>query len=186
MFNRIRSLLWQDDDPIGGTVELDETYVGGRRKGTTGRPSGRDKKVPVFGMAQRHRAGRPGKIVVKQVANAQMATLMPHVTKKVLPETMVYTDEFYSYQRLGRMGYGHDRVRHSEKVYVSGDVHTNTVEGFWALLKGGISGVYHGVSTQHLQSYLDEYAFRYNNREATGRGMFDAILSRIENTPRAS
>jgi hypothetical protein len=64
-------------------------------------------------------------------------------------------------------------------VYVSGDVHTNTIEGFWATVKRGIGGTYHSVSTKHLQSYLDEYAFRYNNREATGRGMFDAFLSRI-------
>ncbi len=183
MFNKIRSLMDQDDDPLGGTVELDETYVGGRRKGKTGRPSGRDKnKAAVFGMAQRQRDGRQGKVVVKQVANAQMTTLMPHVIKRVLPETMIYTDEFYSYQRLGKMGYGHERVRHSEKVYVSGDVHTNTLEGFWALLKGGISGVYHGVSTKHLQAYLDEYAWRYNNREAPG-GMFNALLRRIVKTP---
>jgi len=65
-------------------------------------------------------------------------------------------------------------------VYVSGDVHINTIEGFWATVKGGLRGVYHGVSTEHLQSYLDEYAFRYNNREAIGRGMFDAFLGRIE------
>jgi len=63
---------------------------------------------------------------------------------------------------------------------VSGDVHTQTIEGFWALLKGGLIGVYHGVSAKHLQGYLDEYVFRYNNRAITGhRGMFDAFLSRI-------
>lgn len=73
-------------------------------------------------------------------------------------------------------------MNHSEKVYVSGDVHTNTIEGFWALLKGGIGGVYHSVSTKHLQSYLDEYAFRYNNRDANGRGMFDPFLNQIDGT----
>jgi transposase len=72
-------------------------------------------------------------------------------------------------------------VNHSQKVYVSGDVRTNTIEGFWSLVKRGIAGVYHGVSTQHLQSYLDEFAFRYNNRDDfSGRGMFDAFLSRIQ------
>lgn len=73
-------------------------------------------------------------------------------------------------------------MNHSQKVYVAGDVHTNTIEGFWSLAKRGISGVYHAVSTQHLQSYLDEYAFRYNNRDAGGRGMFDAFLSRVRKT----
>lgn len=97
-----------------------------------------------------------------------------------LPASTVYTDEFRAYDGLGQKGYSHDRVNHSQKVYVSGDVHTNTIEGFWATMKRGIGGTYHAVSTRQLQSYLDEYAFRYNNREATGRGMFDAFLSRIE------
>jgi hypothetical protein len=80
------------------------------------------------------------------------------------------------------MGYRHDRIRHSDRVYMSGDVHTNMIEGFWALVKRGISGVYHGVSSEYLQSYLDEYVFRYNNGDATGRGMFDAFLSRVRKT----
>lgn len=71
-------------------------------------------------------------------------------------------------------------MKHSENIYVDGDVHTNTIEGFFSLLSRGISGVYHGVSTKWLQSYLDEYTFRYNNRMATGRGMFDAFLGRVE------
>ena len=75
-------------------------------------------------------------------------------------------------------------MNHSAKVYLSGDAHTNTIEGFWSLLKRGISGVYHGVSEEHLQSYVDEYVFRYNNR---GRNMFDVMLNRIEKaSPEAS
>ena len=69
-------------------------------------------------------------------------------------------------------------------LYVSGDAHTNTIEGFWSLLKRGISGVYHGVSTKHLQSCVDEYVFRYNHRDAEGRGMFGAFMNRIEKEPR--
>jgi transposase len=98
--------------------------------------------------------------------------------------TTVYTDEWRTYDKLERYGmYTHGAVDHSRKVYVSGDVHVQTIEGFWSLVKRGISGVYHGVSPEHLQSYLDEYAFRYNNRDATGRGMFDAFLSRIRKAP---
>jgi ISXO2-like transposase domain len=63
---------------------------------------------------------------------------------------------------------------------VSGDVHTNTIEGFWGLLKRGLGGVYHSVSDKHLQTYLDEYVFRYNNRDAGGRGMFTGFLDRVE------
>lgn len=98
----------------------------------------------------------------------------------MLPGSSVYTDEWKSYNKLGEKGYRHSRIAHEQKVYVDGDVHTNTVEGFWSLLNRGISGVYHGVSTKHLQSYLDEYAFRYNNRDAEGRGMFGAVVDRIE------
>ncbi len=76
-------------------------------------------------------------------------------------------------------GFPHKRVTHSQKVYVSGDVHINTIEGFWALLKGGLGGVYHSVSVKHLQAYLDENAFRYNNRDMEGRGMFEAFIGRI-------
>lgn len=102
--------------------------------------------------------------------------LMQHVERCVLPASTVYTDEYTSYDGLGVRGYTHKRVRHQQNVYVIGEVHTNTVEGFWSLLKRGISGVYHGVSTKHLQAYVDEYVFRYNNR---GRDMFRAFLGRV-------
>jgi len=93
---------------------------------------------------------------------------------------MVYTDEAAIYRNnLQGMGYQHDWVSHTNKVYVSGDVHTNTIDGFWTHMKRGVSGVYSGVSPKHLQSYLDEYVFRYNNRKDE-RGMFNAFLERIE------
>ncbi len=111
------------------------------------------------------------------VANVSRATLMPHIQERVLPTANVHTDEMSSYDPLGRNGYKHDRVNHSAKVYVSGDVHTNTIEGFWSLVKRGIDGVYHSVSTKHLQGYLNEYAWRYNHRD-DGRAMFELVLLR--------
>jgi transposase len=75
------------------------------------------------------------------------------------------------------MGYRHARIRHSERVYVMGDVHTNTIEGFWSLVKRGIDGVYHTVSRKHLQGYLNEYAWRYNQR-FEGRDRFQLLLLR--------
>jgi len=175
MFNKIRSMLQDNsDEPLSGTVEMDETYVGGRRRGTKrGRPGKDSHKTPVFGMAERQ-----GRVVAKVVPNAKAATLMPHVRKKVLPESTVYTDEFTVYDRLNRSGYRHSRVHHAEEVYVAGDVHTNTIEGFWSLVKRGIGGVYHSVSSKHLQSYLDEYAFRYNHRKDE-HPMFLTMLSRV-------
>jgi transposase-like protein len=180
MANRIRTLLNQDDTILGGTVEADESWVGGslRNRHGRGRPKTEElHKVPVFGMAQRARDGRPGRVVAKMVPDTKSRSLLPEVRERVLPASTIYTDEWRSYRALWGMGYEHSRVNHQQGVYVDGDVHTNTIEGFWSLLKRGIGGVYHSVSTKHLQSYLDEYAFRYNHREDN---MFSAFMGRIE------
>ena len=97
----------------------------------------------------------------------------PCCSIRVRTTSIVYTDESAKYWALRRAGmdYDHRRIYHSLKVYVQGDIHTSTVDGFWALVKNGIGGVYHDVLTKHLQAYLDEYAFRYNNRENPA-GMF--------------
>ena len=100
---------------------------------------------------------------------------MPHILEKALPKSTIYTDEYRTYNTLGKQGFEHRRIRHSEKIYVSGDVHTNTIEGFWSLVKRGIGGVYHAVSKKHLQGYLNEYAWRYNHRE-DGKAQFERLL----------
>ncbi len=185
MFHKIRSLLDQGDPLFDGTVEADEAYVGGAAKWRNkGIPEHKGRgpvdKTPVFGMAQRGKEGQSGQIVAKVVDDAGAKSILPHVRTKVLPESVVYTDEAAVYRyNLPDMGYEHDWVSHTNKVYVSGDVHTNTIDGFWTHLKRGVSGVYRGVSPKHLQSYLDEYVFRYNNREDE-RGMLTAFLDRIE------
>jgi transposase-like protein len=112
------------------------------------------------------------------VPNVQRATLYPHITERVLPRSTVYTDELRVYDTLGDVsGYRHRRIQHAERVYVSGDVHTNTIEGFWSLVKRGIGGVYHAVSAKHLQGYLNEYAWRYNERD-NPRAKFASLLLR--------
>jgi transposase len=180
MFHKIRSLLDQDGDGfLQGTVEIDESYIEGKGKWRGGRPGKESPKTPVFGMAQRGEDGKPGKIAVKVVPDVSSQSLFPHIKTKVLPPSMVYTDEFGVYTPLQHFGYTHRRIPHAQKVYVSGDVHTNTLEGFWSHLKRGVSGVYRGVSSKHLQSYFDEYVFRYNNR-GDEKGLFMAFLDRIE------
>jgi transposase len=186
MFKQIRSLLDQDGDgPLSGTVEMDEAYIGGNpkwmhandpRKGLMGRSVA---KTPVFGIAQRRTASAPGRVMAKVVPDVGEQSLLGTTALRVLPASTVYTDEWAPYNKLGRMGYEHSRVHHTQKVYVDGDVHTNTIEGFWATVKTGIRGVYHGVSVDQLQSYLDEYVFRYNHRDDE-QGMFRAFLDRIE------
>jgi len=104
---------------------------------------------------------------------------MSFVEERVSPSTVVYTDELPAYNPLGSCGYEHKRVHHSAKVYVRGDAHTNSIEGFWSLVKNGLRGVNHSVSAKYLQTYLDEYAFRYNRRhDATA--MFTSFLTQVE------
>ncbi len=103
----------------------------------------------------------------------------------MLPESTIFTDELKNYNGIPELcdgdknrGYQHRRINHSAGVYVVGDVHTNTIEGFWSLIKRGIGGTHHAVSQKFLQSYLDEYAFRYNRRDVP-EPMFKLILEQV-------
>jgi transposase len=181
MFKQIRSMLDEGGDPIGGKgrgVEVDEMYYGGRRKRGTGRPMRGDKtKSPVLGMVE-----RGGRVIAKTVPDTTAATLCGNVRQFVLPATTVFTDELNSYNTVAaHRRYQHKRIHHSSKVYVVGDIHTNTVEGFWSLIKRGIGGVYHSVGQRYLQTYLNEYSFRYNRRFDT-QPMFVSFLKQISKT----
>jgi len=171
MFHQIRSLLQEGHEPTSGEFEVDETYIGARKPGKRGR--GAAGKSIVLGMAQ-----RKGDVSAIVTPDLKRDTLYPIIKKHVIPDSMVYTDEYRIYDRLKGHGYNHKRVHHASKVWVLGDVHTNTIEGFWSVLKRGINGVYHAVSQKHLQSYIDEYSFRYNHR-GDERHMFKTILSQI-------
>lgn len=159
MFKQIRSMLANDSkEPLSGKVEVDETYIGGvRRGGKRGR--GSENKIVVVGAAQ-----RGGRVIAVKAENVKAVTVVPFVREYVLPHTTVFTDELPSYNTLPKYGYAHKRIHHASRIYVMGDIHTNTVEGFWSLIKRSISGAHHSVSAKYLQTYLNEYAFRYNRR----------------------
>jgi transposase-like protein len=183
MFKQIRTLMSEDISLEGSAVEVDETYIGGKNKNKKlskrrhekGRPSGDSPKTPVFGMVE-----RGGRVVAQVVPDAKLKTIFPIIHERILPASIVYSDEFPIYDHLGETpnGYDHRRIQHAERVYVMGDIHTNTIEGFWSLIKRGIGGVYHSVSRKYLQSYLDEYSFRYNRRFAN-EPMFVSLLERV-------
>jgi transposase len=183
MFKQIRSLLSESDLQLEGpTVEVDETYMGGVRKNATGRPPGYDgKKTPVVAIVQRR-----GKVIAKAIPEVDNWHLTGLIKKHVTPGSTVYTDEFAAYNKVRflrsdegiPLQYRHRRIKHSDGVYVKGDIHTNTVEGLWSLIKNGIRGVYHSVSPDYLQTYLDEFTFRYNRRH-DGNQQFRAILKRV-------
>jgi transposase len=177
MFRQIRTLLSEEITLEGSSVEMDETYFGGRRKGYRGRPGAGDKKKsPIVGIAERTTG--QGRVIAKATQSVNAETLTGMVKEYVLPESTVFTDDFSGYDRLKGHGFTHHRINHSAKVWVMGDIHTNTIEGFWSLVKRGIGGVYHAVSQKYLQSYLDEYTFRYNRRDQ-GNLIFTSILARV-------
>ncbi|PPD57935.1 IS1595 family transposase [Dehalogenimonas etheniformans] len=171
MFKQIRSLLGEDCAPLKGKVEADETYIGGARKGKRGR--GADGKTPVVGVVE-----RKGKVAAKVTGDLKSKSVKPFVIKKVEPSCTLYTDEFQGYRGLGFYVNGHETVNHNNDEWVRGDAHTNTIEGFWSLMKRGISGVYHAVSPKYLQDYVNEYAFRYNHRDDE-KPMFRSFLNQI-------
>ena len=182
MFKQIRSVLSDGDMQLEGpTVEIDEAYMGGVRKYGRGRPMRGDRKLtPVVAIVQ-----RKGKVIAKTVSDVSENTLTGLIKRHVVPESVIYTDEMASYMRIpflrdenGKpLGYRHRHIKHSAGEYVYKDIHTNSVEGFWMLLKTGIRGVYHSVSPKYLQSYLNEYSFRYNRRYE-GNKQFRSILER--------
>ena len=164
MFKQIRMMLAEDRDPFTGSVEADESYFGGKAKNMhkdvrARKIQGRGAvgKTIVAGMLQRQ-----GAVIAKVVSDTEADTLIPFIEARVLPSTMVYTDELPSYNSLHANGYEHRRVHHAARVWVCGDAHTNGIEGFWSLVKNGIRGVNHSVSAKYLQNYLNEYAFRYS------------------------
>ncbi len=184
IFKQIRTLMSEDISLEGEAVEMDETYVGGKRRighqgpgtGTGRKVLGPNGKVCVVGMVERN---EPGRVVALIANDATKKTLHGIAKEYILPDSIVYTDEWPSYQGLEKVnGYQHRRVNHSAGVYVVGTTHTNTIEGFWSLVKRGIGGVYHSVSKQYLQTYLDEYSYRYNRRNS-GQPMFTSLLSEV-------
>jgi transposase-like protein len=168
-----------DDEPLSGEVEMDEAYFGGRPRlgevrNRLERRMWAEQKAKVFGMVE-----RGGRVVAKVVPDTTSNTLMAHVKARVLPEAVVFTDEAPRYKRaVPNAGYQHHRVHHAARVYVAGNVHTNTIEGFWSLVKRGIGGVHHAVSAKYLQSYLDAYAWRYNHRN-DDEPMFKTLLENV-------
>ena len=164
MAHRIRHAM--DEGPLAdmlrGIVEADETYVGGRRRGSNpGR--GAPHKTAVFALVERKR----GLVHSQPVEKVTAANLTEIMRQKVHRNTEIMTDDFGSYRGLNVRFKSHETVNHGAGEYVRGNVHTNTVEGYFSLLKRGLNGIYHHVSKQHLHRYLDEFNFRYNARRVS-------------------
>ena len=169
-----------------GTVEIDETYVGGKQrgKGFSGRASeatnAQSNKRVVIGLRQ-----RGGKLRLVHAKDATSETIGTIIKEHVHPDVeRVMTDEFRVYPKAlidaGVHGSKHKTIRHKEKVYVEGEVHTNTVENAFSLFKRGLVGSFHKVSIKHLNRYLSEFEYRFNNREAAD--LFSQMLQQMTKT----
>lgn len=181
MFRLIRKhLMTQDETPLSGSVEADETYIGGKprlsdriRGEHGGWKKGRIReKIMVFGTVE-----RGDRVRAEVVPAGEKGGIGRRLHDHVSPLATLYTDQYVGYKKLGKRYVAHHRIRHDKRVYVSGDVHTSTIDGFWSLVKRGINGVYHSVSAKHLPGYLNEYAWRYNHRK-DGQAQFAGLLLR--------
>jgi len=180
--HRIReSLRDTKAGPMGGpmaTVEADETFVGGKEKNKhkhkrSGR-KGTTLKEPVFSLVQ-----RGGSVRSHHIETVNAGTLREILLKETTRDTRLMTDKSSSYRAISDEFRAHGRVDHSIGEYVRGDVHTNTIENYFSILKRGIVGTYHHVSATHLKRYLAEFDYRYNERKGLGVNDFDRFTKSI-------
>lgn len=181
MLHRIRNCFgFDNDNDLNGEVEVDETYIGGKNKNKhaskkTKGAQGRSKsKAAVFGMIE-----RGGKLNAKHVDDVTISTLTNEIVNYV-KDAKVYSDEWLGYNALKHI-YDHQFIKHGAGQYVDGKVHTNTIEGFWSILKRGIIGIYHFISVKHLQNYIDAFVYRYNSRKLTQANRFNLVLENSNN-----
>jgi len=163
MLHRIRFAMADSlPGPLSGDVEVDETYVGGKPRQARKPRETWSTKQPVMAMVE-----RKGRVRTKVIANVTAKTLSKEIRKNIDPaKSRLLSDENKGYRIVGReFANGHERVHHAQREYVRGDIHSNTVEGFFSIVKRGLNGIYHAVSKEHLHRYLSEYEFRYNHRE---------------------
>lgn len=172
---KIRLSMKQDSSLLEGIVEADETYLGGRRRNRHSDKKGKHEsgrsihnKVPILGVVQ-----RGGKVRAVITPSVEGKYIHKFIKGSVKEGSILYTDEFNSYKSLRHI-YHHGSVNHSIRQYVDGDRHTNTLEGFWGMLKRGINGSYHSVTRKYLPKYIDEFCFRYNNRD--NKNIFETVI----------
>lgn len=184
MCHLIRKCLEADGALFDGVVEIDETYIGGKPRRSKRNPTaskmtkvfkrgrGTDK-VPVVGMVERN-----GRVRAIATQNVKRETVYPFIKGNIKPGSTIYTDEYHLYNTVASLGYVHKTVNHGTYEFARGEVHTNTIEGFWSYLKNGIRGAYKHTSKKYLQLYINEYAFRWNNRENQSM-MFQNLLTSV-------
>jgi transposase-like protein len=174
---RIREALKQNNGKLFGTVEVDETYIGGKHK----RKYGFSKKAAVMGMIERGGTAKAFHIEARQTH-----IMLGKIRENIDPLAHIMTDEARVYTKLPKLGYQRGAIKHGKKHWVRGNVHTNTIESFWALFKRGTVGTYHIMSKKHLQRYIDEFVYRFNNRLQESGDVFVDVMNRMSENDKMS
>ena len=179
MNHRIRLAMQEGGFNLSGEVEVDETFIGGKARNMHAdkraekiHGRGPEGKAIVFGMVE-----RGGKVIAGSVDTRKKGELQKQIRENIEAGAAIFSDELKSYDGL-EADYQHAVINHAVE-YVNGNVHTNTMENFWSLLKRGLHGTYISVEPFHLFRYIDEQAFRYNNRKATDAERFAAVMKQI-------
>ena len=181
MLQRVRKCFeFENNNILNGQVEVDETYIGGKninrhfdKKVEHSQGRSLKDKVAVLGMVE-----RKGKVNAKVVPNTTADTLTKEIIRCVRDSANIYTDEYLGYNRISQF-YFHAIVRHNLSQYVDGIAFTNSIEGFWSLVKRGLIGIYHFTSKKHLQKYLDEFVFRFNTKDYDENERFARLLTNM-------
>jgi transposase-like protein len=183
VLRRIRHGMGSDGTTkLTGTVEVDETYVGGKRRNfrgqTTrpGNPSGDPQKIPVIAMVQ-----RGGDVRYRMMDRVTAKKLAAVVAEHADLSARLVTDESGAYRKVGRkFRGGHETVKHGAGEYVRGDVYSNTVESVFSLLKRGVNGTFHSLTRKHLPNYLNEFEFRWNTRKMNDAERVSRAIRKVE------
>lgn len=187
MLNKVRNaLMEQDDTPLGGEVEADETYIGGKIH------AGEHRRLQALGLDNRGPATKPRPMIFAAVERKgriraavcgssesqalSAMTVRGKILEFVLPDSIIFTDEYGAYNAVSNRFRQHHRIAHSQKIYVSGNVHTNTIEGFFGHFKTDLRGTHHSVSKRWLGSYLNEWVWKWNHRNDDA-AMFRTLLT---------
>lgn len=186
MQKRIRQAMNEDDIILKGIIEADESYIGGslsnksyyKKKKLNYNKSGMEHKTPVLGMIQRQ-----GKIIVRVLEKAWGNEIKPILKASIDKSSQVITDGFGGYKDIDQYFEKHVKMNHSNYIRSIGQYHTNTIEGFWSTLKRAITGQYHKITAHHLQSYLNEIAFKYNHRKEENN--FNLLINKVLTTKNA-
>lgn len=181
MLHKIRNCFkFNDSEKMTGIVEIDEVFIGGKEKFKHKNkrslfPQSHSNKIAILGIVE-----RGGRLMAKVVGVPTLKNVTPVILENIAPETTVVTDQAMIYKKL-KMYYDHQVVNHEVGEYVVGNAYTNTIEGFWSILRRSTTGMYKKTSREHLPRYVDESVFRYNTKNDTESFRFNLLLSNLDN-----